>query len=163
MLKTSPREPLRPPARSPLARLGLGVLVAFALVLVSAPAADAFVYWTNYNVNGTIGRAETDGTGANQSFITGVNGPYGVAVDGSHVYWGNLNGNTIGRADLDGSNPNQSFIGGASSPRGLAVDGAHLYWANQGSNTIGRADLDGSNPNQSFINGAKTPFSVAVD
>ena len=36
------------------------------------------IYWTT---NSTIGRANLDGTGVNQSFITGATRPDGVAVD----------------------------------------------------------------------------------
>jgi hypothetical protein len=32
---------------------------------------SSFVYWVNFST-GTIGRANVDGTGANQSFITGA-------------------------------------------------------------------------------------------
>jgi hypothetical protein len=78
------------------------------------------VYWAN-NSTGTIGRADLDGTGANQSFIGGASGPSGVAVDAGHVYWANLAAGTIGRANLDGTGASQSFIGGASSPFGVAV------------------------------------------
>jgi len=38
------------------------------------------VYWTNFT-GGSIGRANLDGTGADQSFITGASSPGGVAVD----------------------------------------------------------------------------------
>jgi DNA-binding beta-propeller fold protein YncE len=38
------------------------------------------IYWAN-NGAGTIGRADLNGQNANQSFITGVHGPFGVAVD----------------------------------------------------------------------------------
>src|SRR5690242_12504234 len=112
MPKTSPKDPSRPAARPSPARFGLGVLVAFALVLVSAPAADAFVYWTNFNVNGTIGRADADGSNANQSFITGARLPHGLAVSGAHAYWANFGNDAIGRANLDGTGTNQSFITG---------------------------------------------------
>ena len=37
------------------------------------------VYWAN-TLTDTIGRANLDGTGANQSFITGASTPVGVAV-----------------------------------------------------------------------------------
>ncbi|MBI3660071.1 hypothetical protein HY230_06330 [Candidatus Acetothermia bacterium] len=37
------------------------------------------IYWANRNT-GTIGRANLDGTGVNQSFITGASIPFGVAV-----------------------------------------------------------------------------------
>ena len=40
---------------------------------------DAHVYWTNFN-SGAIGRANLDGSGVNQSFITGASGPSGVAL-----------------------------------------------------------------------------------
>ena len=38
------------------------------------------LYWANFTT-GTIGRANVDGTGANQSFISGAINPWGVAVD----------------------------------------------------------------------------------
>ncbi|MFM8526796.1 MAG: choice-of-anchor D domain-containing protein [bacterium] len=41
-----------------------------------------YIYWANYfGIPATIGRANLDGTGVNQSFITGAYGPWGVAVD----------------------------------------------------------------------------------
>ena len=91
--------------------------VAVAACFGWAAPADAFVYWANYDA-GTIGRANLDGTGANQSFITGASIPVGVAVDGGHVYWANAGTNSIGRANLDGTGANQSFITGASALAG---------------------------------------------
>jgi hypothetical protein len=121
------------------------------------------IYWANPSTfPGTIGRADLDGSNANQSFISGVNNPAGVAVDGSHVYWTNTNG-TIGRADLDGQNVNLSFISSAFDPRGVGVDGSHIYWTNFNDGTGGPAELDGQNVNQSFISGAFGPNGVAVD
>ena len=44
-------------------------------------AVDAgHVYWANFGLN-TIGRANLDGTGIDQSFITGADFPFAVAVD----------------------------------------------------------------------------------
>ena len=109
----------------------------------------AHIYWTDGLTN-TIGRANLDGSGVDESFITtGAN--WGVAVDAAHVYW--ANGNTIGRANLDGSGVDQSFITGVSGPRGVAVDAAHVYWTNSGFNinTIGRANLDGTGVDPSFV------------
>ena len=127
-----------------------------------AAQAEAHVYWAN-NATTTIGRANLDGSGANQGFIAGANSPFGVAVDGRRLYWTNAGTGTIGRANLDGSGVNQGFIAGASDPSGVAVDGQHIYWANSGTGTIGRANLDGSGANPSFIAGANNPSGVAVD
>lgn len=145
------------------ALLGAALLV---LVLAFAPGAGARVYWGNYN-SGTFGRANLDGTGVDQSFITTLPGitPYGVAVDGAHVYWIDFGPpNSIGRANLDGSGVDQNFIPtGASGSDGLAVDASHVYWANVNANTIGRANLDGTGVDQSFITGASGPSGPAVD
>ncbi len=108
-----------------------------------------------------LGRANLNGTGANQSFIP-VRGA-GVAVDGSHIYWAEPRAGTIGRANLDGTNVEPNFITGASNPQGVAVDASHVYWTNAATGTIGRANLDGSSPNQSFITGASNPQGIAVD
>jgi Bacterial Ig domain/Low-density lipoprotein receptor repeat class B len=140
------------------------------LGLAIVPDAGAYVYWAN-NAMGTntIGRADTDGTDADQSFITGADGPAGAAVNGSHIYWANAvfngSGTTIGRAGLDGSGVDQDFITGASTPSGVAADGAHVYWVNQNVavQSIGRANADGTGVDQSFITGAHVPGNVAVD
>jgi virginiamycin B lyase len=105
------------------------VVVAGTLVVVLASAAGVaapwtrpaeHIYWANAG-NGTIGRANLNGTGASQSFITGASFPAGVAVNGSHLYWANNGTNTIGRANLNGTGASQSFITGANGPTGVAV------------------------------------------
>jgi hypothetical protein len=65
-----------PSSRPTLARHTALALATLAL----AARADAFVYWANFGT-GTIGRADLDGSGANQAFITGASSPLGVAVD----------------------------------------------------------------------------------
>ncbi len=144
---------------------------------------SAHIYWANCGgiadqgcsgntVGTTIGRANLDGTGVNEDFITGASAPCGIAVDSGHIYWANLGpgatGTTIGRANLDGTGVNEDFITGASAPCGIAVDSGHIYWANAGNSsvtgtTIGRANLDGTGVDQSFITGADGPCGVAVD
>jgi len=142
----------------------LAFAAAFAVVVCGwlAAQANAFVYWTNSD-NSAIARANLDGTGANQSFITGGNNPAGLAVDGQYVYWTNTFSSSIGRANLDGTGVDQSFISDANGAWGLSVDGHYVYWSNYAGGTIGRANLDGTGINQSFISGANIPVGVAVD
>jgi hypothetical protein len=100
------------------------------------------IYWTNFGspVGGgtTIGRANLDGTSADQSFITGATSPGAVEVDDEHIYWTNFGATTISRAKLDGTSVEEGFITGASTPAGLAVTNSHIYWVNSGTYTIGR-------------------------
>ena len=109
-----------------------GSVLALAVLLLGlalASPTEARIYWGNFGT-GTIGRAELDGTGANQGFITGAGSPGGMAVNYTHIYWVSSRDNgTIGRANLDGTGANPNFITGAGTPSGLAVDGANIYLA----------------------------------
>src|ERR1035441_397733 len=75
--------------------------------------ASTYIYWANSN-GSTIGRADLNGTGVTQRFITGI-GPRMVAVTSHYIYWASGT-NTIGRADLNGAAVNQRFITGADMP-----------------------------------------------
>lgn len=131
------------------------------------------VFWAD-QAAGAIGRMDlsqsaagrlefSEGLNIDQSFVSGIVDPCGVAVDGAHVYWASRWGDRIGRANLDGSDTNSNFIIGTENPCGVAVDGAHVYWASQSTGAIGRANLDGSDPDPNFILGADGPCGVAVD
>ena len=136
----------------------LGVMLVTTLL---SHTCSAYIYWTNVESN-TIGRANLDGTGPNQSWITGGNAPARAAVDSNYVYWTNYSGYTIGRANLDGSSPDQNWITGCDEPFGIAVDSNYVYWANNGTNAIGRANLDGTGANQNWITVGNWPLGVAV-
>jgi virginiamycin B lyase len=107
-------------------RVPLLLAAVLLLGLAFAPGAAGSIYWAN-DKGTTIGTANLDGTGVDQSFITGASNPCGVAVDAAHLYWGNnaLTG-TIGRSSLDGTGVNQGFITGGSNPCGVAIDAGHL-------------------------------------
>ncbi len=128
--------------------VALGLLV---LPLALAARAEALVYWVNYE-NGTIGRANLDGSGVDQSFITvpgSLTPTYGLAVNDRHIFWSGSG--LIGRARLDGSGVDPDFItaapGGGESE--LALDGRHVYWAN--TVWLARANLDGTGVNQQWL------------
>ena len=126
----------------------------------------AHVYWTTRD--GSIGRANLDGTGVNTSFIPQVGAVFGVAVDQTHVYWTTFD--SVGRANLDGTAANQNFMlfdASSDIPCGVALDAGHVYWANS-LGTIGRANLDGTGANPNFVqvgNADRDNFTcgVAVD
>jgi Divergent InlB B-repeat domain len=145
----------------------LAALVATLGVLALPGSAGAFVYWANHD---SIGRANLDGSGVDQSFIPlrGAN-LCSVGVDGGHVYWGSGDyTGFIGRANLGGTGVNRSFIslGLFHVPCGVAVDSAHLYWPDTAGSSvpsIGRASLNGTGVDPSFITGAGSACGFAVD
>jgi len=153
--------------------VGLAVPGAWGSVASASSASSAssgHIYWANISSN-SIGEANLDGTGVNQSFITGANGPSDIVVFGQHLYWANATGGctesgscngSIGEANLDGTGLNENFIP-TNTAYGLAIDGQYIYWSNFGTGTIGRANLDGSGVDQSFITGASSPDGVVVD
>jgi hypothetical protein len=150
-------------------RHAVALLTAVTALLIAAADASAnFVYWANDNQT-SIGRAKINGTGANNNFITGVNGVHGVAIDSKFIYWTTLNSgvSSIGRANLDGSGVNNQFItANVTSPTSIAVTSSGIYWTNEvgmGGTSIGVAGLDGSNPNPNFVTGPVGTCGLAAD
>ena len=108
------------------------------------------------------GRPTWDGSNP-QAIVPGQAAPFGIAVDGSHLYWTNSGDGTIWRANLDGTNAQSIVQGeGQNSLFAVAVDASHLYWTNRSQGTVKRADLDGTNP-QTLLRGQNQPQAVAVD
>jgi hypothetical protein len=100
-------------------------------IAISGP----YIYWTNYGPTAayatsssvprtTIGRANLNGTGVNENFITGTHAGCGLVIAAGRIYWANdvpIGNGTIGSANLDGTDANENFIPGAGAPCGLAV------------------------------------------
>jgi hypothetical protein len=130
----SPRRPAEALRRVVLVVVLVALVLASASVgLASAAHTKGYLYWTNYGVSGsggTIGRANVDGTAANENFITGAHAPAGITVNGGYLYrstFGSahgINGTTIGRARLSGVGVTQHFISGAKSPAGVTASAA---------------------------------------
>jgi virginiamycin B lyase len=143
-------------------RLAAGAgLLATVLALAIAPRAEAFLYWAQYGSEGSIARANQNGSGVNRSFIRGLSTPAALAVDNAHVYWTD-GGSDIGRANLNGSGVDQTFIETEGSPVGVAVDAAHVYWTSYGGD-ISRANLNGSGVVETFVDITGFPDGIAVD
>jgi PASTA domain len=149
--------------------LRLGIVLA---LLAAAPAAHAYVYWTNIgpgisNNGTTLGRADLDGSGVTHSLVTSAAAPDGMVVYASRLYWANTKSNSIGRANLNGSNTNPAFIPNATSgnsviPTQLATDGTYLYWTD-GERYVGRARLDGTGSvTPHFIDAGSNSFPTGI-
>jgi hypothetical protein len=177
-----------------LACLALVALVAVTTASTNtSTAAPVHLYWANFERGGahlagtTIGRARLDGTGVEQSFVSGAGRrPCGVALDRKHIYWAEQQGGkvgrpdkggAIGRANRDGSGVNASFIPTpAHQGCGVAIAGSHIYWTSTACEivpgrdcwwspsspaAIGRANVDGTSVDDQFITDLAIPRSPA--
>jgi hypothetical protein len=143
---------------------------ACALAAVSASSAQAYVYWSNaglgVGVGTTIGRADLDGSGIDDSFVPDASGEAGIAIDGSYIYWANDGANAIGRSNLDGSDPDPTFIPDATSghdaaPDFVTTDGTYIYWTD-GQRYVGRAALDGGVAQPHFLDVGPGSFAAGI-
>ncbi len=123
-----------------------------------------FIYWTS-STGHYVGRALVQ-TGDKGPHLVDGDGSFdfcGVAVNGSHLFWGGF-GDRIGRIDLDGSSANPAYISGLERPCGIAVDATHIYWTEEvNSGRVVAANLDGSLPSRSLVTGLARPCGLAVD
>jgi hypothetical protein len=129
-----------------------------ALVRNERPLARGqFIYWTN-DRNGSIGRANIDGSGVNEAFIHSTTGGKigggGMAVDKHDIYWTSANGGTattVLGAKLNGSGVKKDLITGGHNPCGVTADSKYIYWAGDVGSAIGRANRNGTGANPNFI------------
>jgi hypothetical protein len=132
-------------------------------------AVDAnHIYWVDEVwLDGSIGRADLDGSNVDSSFMVFggrlSGGLVDVTVDDQHIYWSfNIYPADayVGRANLDGSDADPAFITtSVYGTYGVAVDADHVYWGHGAG--IGRASLDGSDPDSFFMDSGTALF-VAI-
>src|SRR5438552_5867318 len=107
--------------------------LATALLPFSVLAAPGDLYEAD-NSSNTILKFTPDGT--KSAFASGLNRPFGLALDGSSILFeGDAGSNTIFEITPDGTKT--TFASGLSNPVGLAFDSSgNLFEADQGSGTI---------------------------
>jgi Thrombospondin type 3 repeat len=106
--------------------LRLSLALAAVAVFVSAPAAEAQVYWQSRD--GKIGRAGADASSPTADFISGAAGVSGLATNGTHLFWGRQD--WLGRATVAGAdvNPNFASAGSPCAVIAVAADAASAYY-----------------------------------
>src|SRR5216683_1167534 len=102
------------------------VVLLLAPLLVPASARAGFVFVSNFN-SGVVGKYDaTTGAAINASFITGLNTPNSLALNGSgQLFVTNFNSGVVGEYDATtGAAINASFITGLNTPNSLALNGS---------------------------------------
>src|SRR5438477_474484 len=127
-----------------------------AFVPASARAAAGDLYEADFS-SGTIFKFTPAGTSS--PFASGLNGPYGLAFDGSgNLFVADKTSNTIFKFTPGGTE--STFASGLSNPTGLAFDSSvNLFEADQGSNTIFKFTPAGAK--STFGSGLSAPSGLA--
>ena len=124
------------------------------------------LYWTDVGTD-KIQRSNLDGSGVEDLVTTGLEGPYGLALDvsGGKLYWTDAGTDKIQRSNLDGSGVEDLVTTGLEVPVGLALDvsGGKLYWTDVGTDKIQRSNLDGSGVEDLVTTGLEGPVGLALD
>ena len=88
------------------------------------------LYWTEKgsapNVGKVMSASKVDGSNP-VTIATGQSSPQGIAIDATHVYWGNAGDGSIMKAPLGGGAATV-LAAGQGAPANVAVDGTHVYW-----------------------------------
>lgn len=137
-------------------RLLLAPLAFVAAALWTMPGtAHGQVLFISNTADNTVGAYDAN-TGAviNDSFITGLSGPKGIAVSGSTLFVANSSfpgSGTIGKYDAStGAEIDASFITGAFG-RDLAVSGSNLFVTNGGGAVAKYDAITGATINLGFV------------
>ena len=137
------------------------LLCGITAVLAMAGTAHAQIIVANYT-NSTVGEYTTAGATVNASLVSGLNGPYGIAVSGGNIFVANFNNATIGEYTIAGATVNASLVSGLNGPIGIAVSGGNIFVANLNNNTIGEYTTAGATVNASLVSGLNGPEGIAV-
>jgi hypothetical protein len=124
-------------------------------VLLAAPAASAYVYWTDQSA---VGRAGLDGSSPNEKFVA-ASRPCSVAVNSSHMFWATKNAIYAGALRGGGGHKIVNTKFGVTHTCSFAAASNHLFWsyfaseARGGLNCfIARVDANGHGLKRTYIN-----------
>ena len=109
--------------------------MSLALLISHGPAAadpvPVKMYWTDFGTD-KIQRADLDGSNVEDLVTTGLDIPFGIALDvrAGKMYWTDAGTDKIQRADLDGSNVEDLVTTGLGFPYRIALDltNSKMYW-----------------------------------
>lgn len=96
---------------------------------------------------------------------SGQDGPAGIAIDSSRVYWTNIRSGTVMTVSLGGGTP-IALASGQDLPRQIAVDSAYVYWTNSGQSSGGHdsgVEKSGTGTVMKVPAAGGTPVTLAAD
>jgi hypothetical protein len=145
-------------------RLIVSSLAACAALCAMPGTTRAQIFVANFGA-GTIGEYTTSGATVNAALISGLNGPFGIAVSGGNLFVTSLN--TIGEYTTSGATVNSALVSGLNFfPEGIAVSGGNLFVTvsdvESETSHIGKYTTSGATVNAALISGLPPSFDIAV-
>ena len=127
-------------------------LVVLSCLAFASTTQAADIYVSNYS-NGTIGEYTTNGVTINASLITGLSGPFGMAVSGGYLYVANQLNGTICKYTSNGTLVNPSLVNGMYWPLDMALSGGNIYCTDQATDVVSEYTTAGVTVNSSLLSG----------
>ncbi len=137
--------------------------VVTGLAMRQVAVDDAFVYWTEYQSNGTVSRAPKTGGDA-VALATGQEVGYGIAVRDGYVYWGAAGQGHISRVPVTGGASELLVDLSGGYGRAVVVDDANVYFSSIVSSGEVRVVPRNGGTARTLATGlADAPWGIAVD
>jgi len=109
-------------------------------------------------------RMPTDGSSPPAILASGQDGPWGIATDGSYIYWTNDLGGTVMKSSFFANDSVPTVVAsGQDHPRGIVADGTDVYWTNCNANgTVMKVHGVGGTPT-TLVSGQNGPLGIHLD
>ncbi|MEQ8908690.1 MAG: T9SS type A sorting domain-containing protein [Vicingaceae bacterium] len=95
--------------------------------------------------------------------VTGLNVPYGLALNGSELYIAEMGGNQISKADISVSSPSATNVISVHNPLALLLNGNELYIGQWFPGKISKVDISISSPSDTDVVTGILPYAFELD
>jgi hypothetical protein len=127
---------------------------------------NGVLYWANFGIGSgntaSIAHYSLPNGPASQLVSSLPTGAWGIAVDGTHVYWANQTAGTISRDTIGTATGAQELASALQTPWDVVIDNTHVYWTDYDGSDVRRVPKGGGTQ-QVLANGLGRPLGLTRD